>query len=192
MNLEEIRRGFASDDPQDQCVAMEKAKRCFEQIAEDAVGALKRGPHSYLIAERLGWLGSFCMKPLGKVLEDSPDSTGDVEALAALVLFDLGDHRGIGHLLRAVETGKSGSCLAAMRLSQKRIEGTKEAIRHRLERCPLENEDEIASLVFSLRDLEGALPENLEVKFKERATSSWALKALWPELFRKPRQNASR
>ncbi len=175
VKVNRIRRNLNSNHPENQCEALEAAKALFQQIAEDAVAALERGPNRFLLAERLHWLGTSCREPLEKILAKEGDE--EPRILAALVLLQLGSNAGIRVLMRAIRSGSEYSCLAADWLAEKGVADATSAILDRLEVCSFGDLDQIVSLVTALRELGEDLPPHLVARFREDA-APWQVRTL--------------
>ncbi|MCP4549752.1 MAG: hypothetical protein GY835_25130 [bacterium] len=170
-----IRRNLCSNRPEDQNEALEAARTLFQQISEDAVAALERGPNRFLIAERLNWLGSSCREPLEKILAKGGDE--EPRILAALVLLQLGSNAGVMVLLEAIRSGSEYAGLAAAWLAKERVAEATQAILDRLEVCSFGDPDQIVSLVSALRKLGESLPPHLVARFREDA-APWQVRTL--------------
>lgn len=173
--IDQIVERLEGSDPAEQIGAMADATAALERVAKAAVATLDRGPHRFLIAERLHSLGSI----LAPYLEELLQKTANEEAriLSAVVLLQLGSLVGVPVLLKAVERNEEYAALGAAHLARARVHSALPVIIARLRATPLENVDLSVSLLLALKELGAAIPLDLAEELKREGVP-WQIRTL--------------
>lgn len=154
---------LSSDDIEVQIPALDILCDLVGQIVEASVGALRRSPTRFLVAERLPRLGSAAVVPLERLLKESPDE--ETRTLASLVLLRLGSRAGVPRLLEAVTDSSEYSGLAANLLAESKVGEVTDRIVTKLRSSDPADIDLIVSLLNALKACRTDLPPDLLQKF---------------------------
>lgn len=156
-SIDNLIADLSSDDIERQATAIERAGVLTHHLAHLSVDALRRGPERYVVAERLAQLGSVVVAPLEELQTQTADA--EVRTLSALVLLQLGSHRGVPWLLEVLEDHRYAyACATANGLARAGVRTARSAILTRLQECPVSEYDLIVCLLLALQQLEGNQP----------------------------------
>ncbi|MEG3838013.1 hypothetical protein QUA46_27525 [Microcoleus sp. MON2_D6] len=176
-NLELVLENLGSSKIDKQVPAVEQAAEIIDALAAKAVGALKKGPHRLLVAERLSRLGSRAIPHLEKLFTVSNDS--ETKILAALVLLGLGSSSGVPILLDAIVEDNIYHLMAAHHLALEGIKEVIEPIIKRLLKTEITEVDSITSLLTSLEEIGGNIPLELNLRLDSPDAPLGIRFALW-------------
>lgn len=170
---DDLRSKLALGDAEVQTKAIEALVESVDEGVGLAVEALERGPNSFLIAERIGKLGSAYKDRLERVVRENKSS--EPRVLAALLLVQKDQKSGEDELLRAIREDDDYAGLAAMTLARHQIRSVVPVITERLRTINLMDTDRVVALLTALEVLQVKAPEELV----DRATRE---KAAWQVL----------
>ena len=128
----------------------------------------------YLVFERLGRFGSAIIAPLESALSRT---TGEAEFLISAALLLLGSNAGASVVLRTVEPGDPGLCLAVRAVTSAHLPEAGHVIEKALHTADLANFDELNCLTEGLRTLSRPLPRDIAARLS-KVEPAWRRESL--------------
>lgn len=159
----QIVNDLASSDAAIQIPAVEHASDACHELVRAAVSALERGPHRFLVAERLHRFGTIAVPLLEELLVKTDEM--EPRVLAGIVLLQLGSNSGVFLLLKVLEAGDPFAGLVAAHLVKANVPGAVDAILRRLRSNDAYDIDATVLLLLALKDSGVTAPPDIINRF---------------------------